>query len=220
MIIIPFACLGAVCLIMSIVYTMFNNKKGWQGLLVKCLTMFSLFLFALISANLKSIINAIALYIPVAFVVLIVSECLSCMDIDEKVKTIFSGVIKIASFALIAISAMSLAEFNILALIGGLLLGVGLGLISWAKNKYKNLYVILIEIFNFMAICAIIGLGINAVLRSSHFISSILLLVAGVVLLVVKLMRVYGKNNKIVNIIANELYILALIVIGCSIYFF
>lgn len=220
MIIVPFICLGAVCLIMSIVYTILNNKKGWQGLLVKCLTMLSLFVFAMISANLMSLINAIALYIPISFVVLIISECLDCMEVDLKSKTIFQGIINIIAFALIAMSAMSLAEFNVLSLAGGILLGAGIGLISWAVNKYKDFYIIILEIFNFIAICAIIGLGINAVLLSTHLISSILLLAGGVVLLIQKMMRVFDNRHKAVNLIANELYILALIAVGCSLFFF
>lgn len=220
MIIVPFICLGAVCLIMSIVYTILNNKKGWQGLLVKCLTMLSLFVFAMISANLMSLINAIALYIPISFVVLIISECLDCMEVDLKSKTIFQGIINIIAFALIAMSAMSLAEFNVLSLAGGILLGAGIGLISWAVNKYKDFYIIILEIFNFIAICAIIGLGINAVLLSTHLISSILLLAGGVVLLIQKMMRVFDNKHKAVNLIANELYILALIAVGCSLFFF
>ncbi len=220
MIIVPFICLGAVCLIMSIVYTILNNKKGWQGLLVKCLTMLSLFVFAMISANLMSLINAIALYIPISFVVLIISECLDCMEVDLKSKTIFQGIINIIAFALIAMSAMSLAEFNVLSLAGGILLGAGIGLISWAVNKYKDFYIIILEIFNFIAICAIIGLGINAVLLSTHLISSILLLAGGVVLLIQKMMRAFDNKHKAVNLIANELYILALIAVGCSLFFF
>lgn len=220
MIIVPFICLGAVCLIMSIVYTILNNKKGWQGLLVKCLTMLSLFIFAMISANLMSLINAIALYIPISFVVLIISECLDCMEVDLKSKTIFQGIINIIAFALIAMSAMSLAEFNVLSLAGGILLGAGIGLISWAVNKYKDFYIIILEIFNFIAICAIIGLGINAVLLSTHLISSILLLAGGVVLLIQKMMRAFDNKHKAVSLIANELYILALIAVGCSLFFF
>lgn len=220
MIIVPFICLGAVCLIMSIVYTILNNKKGWQGLLVKCLTMLSLFVFAMISANLMSLINAIALYIPISFVVLIISECLDCMEVDLKSKTIFQGIINIIAFALIAMSAMSLAEFNVLSLAGGILLGAGIGLISWAVNKYKDFYIIILEIFNFIAICAIIGLGINAVLLSTHLISSILLLAGGVVLLIQKMMRAFDNKQKAVSLIANELYILALIAVGCSLFFF
>lgn len=220
MIIVPFICLGAVCLIMSIVYTILNNKKGWQGLLVKCLTMLSLFVFAMISANLMSLINAITLYIPISFVVLIISECLDCMEVDLKSKTIFQGIINIIAFALIAMSAMSLAEFNVLSLAGGILFGAGIGLISWAVNKYKDFYIIILEIFNFIAICAIIGLGINAVLLSTHLISSILLLAGGVVLLIQKMMRAFDNKHKAVNLIANELYILALIAIGCSLFFF
>mgnify|MGYP005779488647 CR=1 FL=1 len=220
MVLIPYICLCVVCVLMSVIYTLYYDKKGWQGILVKGLTILSLIIFSMVSANLKSLNSAITLFIPISLALLLVDECLSLIESSEKVNTIFGGLLRIISCVLFALTAMSLAEFSLLGFFAGILLGAGIGLITWGVKKYKTIEKIVIEILTFMAIGFLIGLGTYAVIMSTHLISSILMLVGGILMLAQKMMLVFGEQNKIVRIIAHEVYVIAIIVISCSIYFY
>lgn len=220
MILVSYICLAVLCLIMTVVYALFNNKIGWQGLLVKGLTMLSLLVLALVSANLKSLINAISLYIPIGLSVLLVCECLYCVEIETKQRYIFSRVLQILGYLSIAFSAMALSEFNILAIIGGMLIGCGTGLICWGIKRYNKIEIILMEIISFVAIGMIIGFGLHSLLNSSHFISSLLVFVGGIILFIQKVLTTFSGNKKVIIIISNILYIIALISISSSLFFY
>ena len=220
MVLIPFICLFIVCGIMSIIYTLYYDKKGWQGILVKGLTILSLIIFSMVTANLKSLNSAITLFIPISLALLLVDECLSTIENSEKINIIFSGILKTISYVFFALTAMSLAEFSLLGFFAGILLGAGIGLITWGVKKYKTIEKIILEILTFIAIGFLIGLGMYAVIVSTHLVSSIMILIGGILLLAQKMMLVFGEQNKIVRIIAHEIYVFAIILICSSIYFY
>lgn len=182
--------------------------------------MLSLIVFVLVSANLKSLITAVTLYIPIALVVLVIREVLDCIEVEEQTKILISGILETVSFTCIAMCAMSLAEFNALALVGGMLIGAGFGLVGWAVKRYTKLSQIIVELTTYIAIGAIIGFSSFGLVFAKHMTSAILMLVGGCLLLVQKMLKTYGDKNKIVKIIASSFYILSLLIVSSSIFFY
>ena len=217
---IPVLCLGAVCLLMAIMYTIFGQKGGWQGLLVRGLAIVSCLALALVSANLKSITHALPLFVTIGFALLLLSEALKVAGIeDEKANIVTFGVLNSVGFVSIALGGMALGEFNYFAIVGGVFLGIALGCIVCAVKKYKKPARVFVEIFTYMSMGFIVGFGLMSVLGSSHFYSSVCMLGGGVLLIVQKLMTSLGKG-KAVTYIANALYIIALTALSVTIYLY
>lgn len=218
---IPVICLGALCFIMAVAYTIFGQKGGWQGLAVRGLAIVSCVALAQVSGSLKSLTNALPIFITIGLSVLILGEALKVTNVaNEKAQTIASGVINSVGLILISLGGLSLSEFNIFAILGGLLFGVGFGLIVCAIKKYKTKDKVFFEIFSFMSIGLILGFGLMAVISSTHNLSAICTLGGGLVLLFYKLMLSLGKGGKIITYIANALFIIGLTAITLSIYLY
>ena len=218
---LPIICLGALCLLMAIVYTAYSKKNGWQGLLVRGLAVVSCLALTQVSASLKALSNALPIFVTIGLAVLVLSESLKVAD-DEKGKsqTLVAGVFNSLGFALIALGGLSLSEFNFFAVLGGIFFGVAFGFIVCAIKKYKAKEKVLAEIFSFTAIGLILGFGLMAVVSSTHILSAICMLGGGVVLLFQKLMLALGRGGKTITAIANFFYIIALTAISLSIYLY
>lgn len=219
--IIPIVCFGVVALIMAVVYTVFARKTGWQGLLVRGLAILSCIALVQISANLKAIGNALPIFMTLGLAVLLLSEALKVAGINnEKTSIAVFGVLNSVGFALIACSGLALAEFNIFAVVGGILLGIAGGMLVCAIKKYKSVERVFSEIFTFMGIGFILGFGLMSMLTSSHVITSICMIGGGALLLAHRFMFAFAQKNKTVKHIADLLYILGLLVISVSIYLY
>lgn len=220
MILIPFICLSVICVAMGVMNTIFHNLTGWKAIVVRGVTMVSLTTFALVISNLRGITNAFPLFIGLAFVSLLLSETIeTSMPEDEKLKPIIRGVFYSISCILFALSAASLAEFSVLALLGGLFAGIGSGLIICAIKKEKGLNQIIMNISTLGCVGLLIGLSFGAVVNSQHLASALLMLLGGLMLLAHRLLIVCGRG-KVVVYITHALYSLALILMAASIYFY
>ena len=217
---IPFICLAVVCVALGAVKTIFNSLVGWKGILVRGLSIISILVFALVIANLEGISNALTLFVDIGFAVLLLAEVVYVsMEDDNKLKPVVNGVFLAISCVLFALSAVSLAEFSLLAFLGGLFAGVGVGLIVCAPKKNKGLNHVLMNVLTFACIGVFVGFGVSSVLLSKHLITSVCLLAGGVLLLVNRILIVTG-NGKVAKKIAEALSALALIAISASIYFY
>lgn len=217
---VPYICLGALCVILGVLNVIFNRKTGWQGIVVRGLAVLSLLAFSIIVSSLKGIVNALPMYISLGLAVLMMAEIVYVsMTDDDKMKPVINGLFFAVSAVMFALSTMSLAEFSLFALVGGLLAGIGFGLITCAFKQNKGLNRILMNILTFACIGLIIGLGINAVMISKHMISSICVLAGGALLLVHRALVVCGKG-KVAGYLASVIGTLALIAITISIYFY
>ena len=215
--IIPVICLGVLCLLMAIVYTVFSQKSGWQGLLVRGLAILSCILFSQISANLNAINNALPLFTILGLSLLILCETLKVAGIaSEKAQVVTFGALNSVAFTLISLSALSLGEFNAFALIGGVFFGIAGGLLVCAIKKYKKVYRVFSEIFTFMAIGFIIGFGLMSILSTTHFLSAICMLAGGTFLLLARLINGLSKGGKVSSYISNALFIIGLTVISLA----
>ncbi len=219
--IIPIICFGVLALAMAGVYTFFSQKTGWQGLLVKGLTILSCVALASTSGNLKAINNAYPLFVTLGLCVLVLCEALKVVGIEnEKASDTTFGALNGLAFILISLGGLSLGEFNIFAVLGGVFLGVALGMLVCAIKKYKTFYRALCEILSFMGMGFIVGFGLMALLSTSHLASSILMIAGGAMLIASRLMQTLSKGGKVIIMITNAMYATALAIIAFSIFLY
>ena len=213
--------MGISCLIMSILYAIFKDKGEWQGLLVRNLTSLLLLVFACIVVNLTSTLNAFSLFITIATAISMFYESIQSVKLnDEKAKKLIAGSSKALMYLAFALSVMSLASFNALALLGGGLLGLAVGALVWALKKYNKAQEALPLMFIFFALGLMLGFGVNSILASRHLISSVLSIIASVMFLVSEILQHFLKEGKLKSILCSELKILAIIIFVLSIYLF
>lgn len=218
--IISFISLSVVCLIMSALYTLFNEKRGWQGFLIRGLATFSLLCLSLLITSLKSLTNALPLFISFSLGLFVISEFLFLVEMEEEKKGMFSGIIYALVYLLLSLSALSLANFNYIALISGVVVGGGLGVTTWLVNKNRDIVNIIANILQYVFISLIIAFAINGLIMSLHMISTVFMLIGGVLLLTSKIMKDFGKDRKVITIILNAAMMVGMIAITCSTYFF
>jgi hypothetical protein len=216
---LSYVCLGILGIAMSVIYTIFNKKVGWAGIVVRGLTILSLLVFSLVCASLKSINNAFPLCISLGLAVLILSEVtFASNEVPEKAKTIVYGLFFAVTNLLFALSVLSLAEFNVFALLGGVLLGAGAGLIVCAVKKEKALYPVLMYILTYLSIGLLLGFGIMSITSSTHIASASMIFIAGILMLASKLLSAFVQNKKGMSYVISGLFILAVLLISVSIY--
>ena len=221
MVIVPIVLLGCASLAMSVIYSFFKDKGDWQGYLVRSLTMLLLLIYAVVTINLTSIINALSLFIAIALVVNIFNEGLKISNVmNAMAKQIMEGVSLTLFYLSLALSTLSLASFDVFSLLGGLLLGGGVGLLISGLKKEKSLVTILFDVLCFASVGLAIGFGLNSIINTNHLTSAVLTLVAMVMLLTSELLSRFLKNGKLKNILCSELKIVALIILVLAIYLF
>lgn len=221
MVIVPIVLLGGASLIMSVIYSLFKDKGDWQGYLVRSLTMLLLLIYAVVTINLTSIINALSLFIAIALVINIFNEGLKLSNIiNVQAKQILDGISSTLFYLALALSTLSLASFDVFSLLGGLLLGGGVGLLISGLKKEKSSVTILFDVLTFASVGLAIGFGLNSVINTNHLTSAVLTLIAMVMLLTSELLSRFLKNGKLKNILCSELKIVALIILVLAIYLF
>lgn len=219
--IVPFILFCVLCVGMNVVYTLFCKSKGYKGLLVRGLTILSCLGLALISSNLNSLTNSLPLLVFFGLALMLMSEAMIVSEIDEeKPKMIVFGVLSCASNLMFALSTMSISEFNVFAFFGGILLGVGLGCVVCAIKKYKKWYQVLSTLLTFSAIGFFLSEAVYGVLASSHLITATIMVGAAVLMLVQKFIKCFVQEGTAAYYVASAFYVLASILISCSIYFY
>lgn len=213
-----FIVLGAVCAIMSVLYAIFNDKKGWQGFFVKALTLFCILSFSLVLSHLKAITNATSLFIALSCGVFLLGDGLNAFIEDnknwiEKLCFTFANAILLAA-------TISVYQTSILALAGGILLGLGLGLIAWTVGNKQNVFNVVLLVLQLALIGGCVGCGIFNVLGSLHFLTAVLVFLGSVLLLAGMFIKGLNKNNKTANIVASLMFALGLSLIASSTYFY
>lgn len=218
---VPVIIFGSASLIMSVFYSIFKDKGNWLGFIIRNITMLLLLVFAVVTINVTSVINGLSLFIAVAMAINMFYESLQTSKIDNlKIKEIMSSVTRGVTYLSLMLSAMSLASFSAYALVGGALVGLAIGMIVWIIKKTSEASEAVSYIFAYACLGAMIGLGINAVLFSSHVLSAILVLVAGGLLLVSELLSSFLKDGKLKDILTSEFKIVALILLVLAIFLF
>lgn len=218
---IPVICLGVLCLLMAFVYTVFGQKGGWQGLLIRGLAIISCIALVQVSASLKTLTNALPIFVTVGLSILLLCEAIKVTGVaSDKAQKVTTGILNSLGFISIALGGLTLSEFSIFALLGSIFFGIAFGFILCAIKKYNSKEQILMEILSFMSIGFILGFGIMAVVASSHTFSALCMLGGGLILLFQKFMLALGKGGKAITYIGNALYIIALTAISLSIYLY
>ena len=218
---VPVIIFGSASLIMSVFYSIFKDKGNWLGFIIRNITMLLLLVFAVVTINVTSVINGLSLFIAVAMAINMFYESLQTSKIDNlKIKEIMSSVTRGVTCLSLMLSAMSLASFSAYALVGGALVGLAIGMIVWIIKKTSEASEAVSYIFAYACLGAMIGLGINAVLFSSHVLSAILVLVAGGLLLVSEILSSFLKDGKLKDILTSEFKIVALILLVLAIFLF
>lgn len=218
---VPVIIFGSASLIMSVFYSIFKDKGNWLGFIIRNITMLLLLVFAVVTINVTSVINGLSLFIAVAMAINMFYESLQTSKVDNlKIKEIMSSVTRGVTYLSLMLSAMSLASFSAYALVGGALVGLAIGMIVWIIKKTSEASEAVSYIFAYACLGAMIGLGINAVLFSSHVLSAILVLVAGGLLLVSEILSSFLKDGKLKDILTSEFKIVALILLVLAIFLF
>lgn len=216
-----FILLVVLCVGMGVIYTIFHKRYDWQGLLVRGLTILSLLALAIVAANLKELNNALPIFFILALGVLFITETIkTTQKIEGRANLIIYSVLSFASTTLLAVGAITLSQFNILSLVGGILTGVGLGLIVCAVKKDWSVWSIVMEVLVWLSVGLLLGFAMTAVLTSKHLLSSVFMLLGAVFMLAYKLIEKFASNNKVFEYISNALYVLSLLLLTITIYLF
>lgn len=215
---ISFACLAAVCLILSVLYAIFGRKKGWQGFFIKTLTLFCILTLSLLANYLRAITDTIGFFITLSCGAFFLSEGVGCFDEENKmwVEKLFA----ILASGLLLAATVTITQFNVLPLAGGVLLGFGLGFITWAFGKEKTLINSILSIVQLGLIGGVLGFSVLNILYSPHFITSLLTLAGAALILISTVMRGFNRDSKALNIIANIMFSIGLTLIAGSTYFY
>ena len=217
---IVFILLSVLCVGMSGVYTAFHKKTGWEGILVRGLTIVSLIALPLIMANIKSLNNALPIFVCLGFSFLLMTETLfASNNLIAKPKELVFSILYATGNTLLSLGTLSLAQFNGFGFAGGLLFGLGVGFVICAIKKYKAFYPVIVEVLVYGSIGLILGFGLMAVLSSKHIISAIFMLVAGVLLLSQRVMKNFEKGT-VMGYISSGIYVLSLLLISMTIFFY
>lgn len=221
MILIPFIVLGAVSLLMGILSAIFKEKEDWRAIIVKAFTMAFLAIFALLTINLTSVINALSLFITIGIIVAIIKMLEFSNKIDsEKIKDVYSGILEILMIVTFAVSTLSLSTFNYFAGAGGLLLGLAVGLLVWAIRREEVIYKVLLKLFMYVAIGLFIGFAISGLFTSNHLISAIIIMCASVIMLVNALLKEFLPESRGKQIAIDILETVILVILVVSIYLY
>lgn len=218
---IAFICFASLCGVFSLVNMFVGHTRGWKGLVIRGGSILSCLVFALVAANFAQVQNALPLYISIALAVMLLAQAMTLTDIDnERNRTLTNGLLNAISFFMFAFAIMSLSEFNLFSVLGGLCFGAGVGLIVCSVRKDKEWYKYLVNIVCFAGIGLMIGTGVISVLKSVHMLSSIVALAGGGLLLISKMIEQFAKDNKIALAISRFLFVLATTAMAASIFFY
>lgn len=224
--ILSYISLCIVCLCASVLFIVFGKKEGWKGQLTRSLTYLTFLIFAVVLGSLKSLTNALPMFLILAFGTMIAKSSFEgeenkqwSMLKESKAKVLINGILSPIIILFICLSNLSLSGFNFFSTLGGLMFGLGFGLIIWAILHEKKLNTILLLIeFSFLGL--LVGVGYGATIATSHKTSAILMLIGGLMFFTSAVMKKLSKENKVVKIIANSLMLLSFAVMTSSIYFY
>ena len=218
---IVFSIFMVLCVGMSIAYTILHQEKGYKGLLIKGSTILSCLMFALVCANLNSLTNSQPLLIVFGIACMLLSQAMSVAGIEaEKPRMIVYGVLNAVAIACFGISCISLANFSIIALAGGITFGAGFGCMVCSIKKYKKGYQVLSVLCQWCAAGFLFGEGLYAILSSTHFMSSVLMIAGGAMIMFNQMVRDLALHKTKWAYVFHALYAFSTIVIACSIFFF
>ncbi len=221
MIHVPFIILSILCLGMGALDTIFHKKQGWQGILLKGLTIFSILVLAIVSANARELNNALPMFVMIALGLTILTETLlASNNIDEKARLITFSLLNFVSVMFFSVSSITLSEFNVLALVGGILLGLGLGLVVCGFKRNWALYPILMEILVCLSLGLLFGFALTATVVSKHFVSSLLMLFGAILMLVKHILESFFSKYKIIGYLSTAIFVISMILMTMTIYFF
>ena len=223
MIIVSMALLGVVCLILGVFDAIFRDKDNWVGFVVRSLTSLFLAIYALITINLLSTFNAFSLFIAIAMMInLFYTSATKSKIENDQAKKLVCGISESLVYLAIGLGIISLAPFNIFALVGGLLLGGAIALLILAiqVKKKNNVADVITTILIFVSLGFVLGFGINAIVNTKHLISAIISIIAGVLLLTSNLLNEFLKEGKLKQILCTILQNLVFIALVVSIYLY
>lgn len=213
--------LALACLVIGVLQAIIGKENSWQRFLVKVLVSFALLLFAIVITNLTGVINAYSLLIVIAYGLYVLINLVEFASINsQKAKQIIFYISQIIFTLLLSFSALALAPFSPFALVGGVLLGAGIGLLIWAIKKYDDVTKIVLNTIYYTVLGLFLVMSASAVTFSSHLICALSLLAGAVLEMVVRLTDTFAKESKAKTISLNILHIVAYILIIGGIYFY
>lgn len=212
---VAFVCIAAVCLIMSVLYAIFGDKKNGNGFVVRAITLFSILALSLISVYLKSMTNIIGLFVSLSCGALMLGEML-----DDENKKWFCKIFMALAYALLLAAVVSIMEFSLFPLLGGLLFGLSVGFVAWAFNGEKSATNTILNIIQFILLGGAIGFGAINLLGFRRFIFSAMIFGACVFILIGTFMKYLNSENRTINMLSRVFISIGFAVIAGSTYFY
>lgn len=220
MIIASLSCFGILIVSLSVLYGLFGEKNNTRGVILCGSLMMSLVAFALTLLNFTSFASAVAIFFPLAIMIVALSEMMSFTQIEEGNKKLLQSFFFDVALALFAVGVIVLGEFNFIGLLCGELGGLCIGLLFWAVKKTHGKLEILSSILGYLFVGMLIGGCVWNVICATHFISSILTLSGSVLVLASMILKTFGGNKEKVRIAQRIVLAIALATLTLGIYFF
>ena len=132
---------------------------------------------------------------------------------------IASKLLKTLSMILLAVSAYSIADFNLWGLLGGIAFGAAFGVLSFAfKKDRKSDYAF--AFFDLLFVGIAIGFVVASIIAFNHNITRILTLAGLALVLVRKVQTALSPKSERLNLIFEEIEFVGLLLIACSVYLY
>lgn len=213
-------CILGVAVILGVLYVIFCHNTNLLNFIVKLLAPTACLLLALISANLSSSFGGYTTFIAMGLAITIAVNAFQCVKQKDlkKSETLFLGSINALTILCFAVAGIVIANFNVLGLACGLLLGLGTGFLVSIFRK-MNLAEGAVTIINTAIAGLMFGQGIVLFLSHVNIIGAVLYFISAILTLSQLILSVFIKENKAMQIISNTMRILSLITIALSIYF-
>ncbi len=213
---ISFVLFCVLCLGTGALSVMLLNSRAILSAGAKAVAFFAITALAVVCANLKELNNVLTIFIPLALAILMIGETLE--NFAEK-KDVVSAIFTTISTVMLAIAPIMFAGFYYLALIGGILLGFGVGVVVISTKRYRGVQPILMTILKYMAMCVFFAFSLVGLVFGNHLLSALTLLISSLLILTHELLKTYIKSNKI-QYVAYSIKIIAYILVSLAIFLF
>lgn len=220
MIITSLSCFGVLIVALSVLYGLFGEKNNMRGVIICGSLMVSLVAFSLTILNFTSFASAVAVFFPLALMVVALSEMITYTQVEDKNKKLLQAFCFDVALLLFAVGIIVLGEFNFIGLLCGELGGLCLGLLFWAVKKTKSKLEILSSILGYLFVGMLIGGCVWNVICATHLISSILTLCGSVLVLASMILKTFGEDNPKIRVAQRIVLAIALGTLTLGIYFF
>ena len=219
---IAFICLLIVCLITGTFYSIYTYKTDVKNIAVKLSAILSCAVLAIVTANLTSAVGGYSIFAVIGFMFLLCAECISLLNLKENTGYYYLKNITLSlGFVCFYIAGLTFGIFNAFTLLFGIFVAIALNCLNLAfKRHEKTKHQLIAQGVLLGSISLFLSQGITLVLSSTYLLIGLFYLFGSIFSIIglnIHLLR--KKENNLLRIAGNIVYILGLITFASSIYF-